>query len=120
MSFRAAGDPHDHMINVAVDDWERVAFLDGQAGGLAVLPADPAMVRFVLTADPQDLRGKAARPGPRGISVTVWGGVISVQASNGQLPDYGEQIQALMNPRARIAISGRLTPSRGCAVPRRG
>ncbi len=37
--------------------------------------------------------------------------------SNDQLPDYGEQIQALMNPRARIAISGRLTPSRGCAVP---
>jgi hypothetical protein len=61
VSFRAAGDPHDHMVNVAVDDQGRVVFLDGQAGGLAELPADPAAVRFVLTAGP--LPGPAAGGG---------------------------------------------------------
>ena len=46
---RARGQEHDHAISV-VHDEGRVVFLDGQAGRLAMLPEDPAMVRLVLTA----------------------------------------------------------------------
>ena len=46
---RAPGLEHDHAVSV-VHDEGRVVFLDGQAGRLAVLPADPVMVRLVLTA----------------------------------------------------------------------
>ena len=50
VSFLAAVGEHEHVVNVAVDVRGRVVFVDGQAGGLAVLPAAPVLVRFVLTA----------------------------------------------------------------------
>ncbi len=46
---RARGQDHDHAVSV-VHDEGRVVLVDGQARQLAVLPADPAMVRLVLTA----------------------------------------------------------------------
>jgi len=63
VSFRAMGDAPDHMVNVVADGQGRVAFLDGQAGGLAALPKAPALVRLVLTAGPQ--RSPERTPTPR-------------------------------------------------------
>lgn len=50
VSFRIVDEGHDRVINVAADDQGRVVFLDGRVGGLAALPANPEVVRFVLTA----------------------------------------------------------------------
>ena len=60
MITAAEGDPHDHVINVAHDS-NGVVFLDGQAGGLAVLPEAPYGVKFLL-ADRNAGQGLPGQP----------------------------------------------------------
>ena len=73
---RGRGLEHDHAVSV-VHDEGRVVFLDGQAGRLAVLPADPAMVRLVLTAADGVPGQAAARRGSRRRVRRCWPAVSS-------------------------------------------
>ena len=50
VSFTEFEGVDERVVEVGADGRGRVVFWDGRAGGLAVLPASPVMVRFALTA----------------------------------------------------------------------